>query len=75
MFKSKFQERIPRTLVKAVTWRIGVTVTNSVIGWIVTGDILKGLAVGLGALLVNTILYIVHERVWNRVEWDRVVKE
>jgi len=75
MFKSKFQERIPRTLAKAVTWRIGVTVTNSVIGWIVTGDILKGLAVGLGALLVNTILYIVHERVWNQVEWDRVVKE
>jgi uncharacterized membrane protein len=75
MFKSKFQERIPRTLVKAITWRIGVTVTNSVIGWIVTGDILKGLAVGLGALLVNTILYIVHERAWNRVDWDREVKE
>ena len=75
MFKSKFQERVPRTLAKAVTWRIGVTVTNSLIGWIVTGDILKGLAVGLGALLVNTILYIVHERVWNRFEWDRVVKE
>ncbi len=75
MLKSKFQERIPRTLAKAITWRIGVTITNSVIGWIVTGDWLKGLAVGLGALLINTILYIVHERVWNRVDWDREIKE
>lgn len=73
MFKSKFYERIPRTIGKAVTWRIWMTITNSLIGWVVTGDPWKGLAVGLGALVVNSILYIIHERLWNRSDWGKQV--
>ena len=47
-------------------------VTNSVIGWIVTGDPWKGLAVGLMALVINSTLYILHERLWNRFDWKKV---
>ena len=39
-------ERIPRTIAKTITWRSWMMITNSIIGWIVTGDPWKGLAVG-----------------------------
>ena len=39
----KWFERFPRTITKAVTWRSWMMVTNSVIGWIVSGDPWKGL--------------------------------
>ena len=65
-------EKLPRTIAKAVTWRSWMMITNSLIGWIVTGDWMKGLVVGLMALVINSILYICHERLWNRFDWKKV---
>ena len=67
----KWFERFPRTITKAVTWRSWMMVTNSVIGWIVSGDPWKGLTIGLMALVINSTLYILHERLWKRNEWQR----
>ncbi len=69
--KPQWFERIPRTIAKTITWRSWMMITNSVIGWIVTGDPWKGLAVGLMALVINSTLYILHERLWNRVDWKK----
>ena len=68
----KWFEKLPRTIAKAVTWRSWMMITNSLIGWIVTGDWMKGLVVGLMALVINSILYILHERLWNRCDWKKV---
>jgi uncharacterized membrane protein len=46
-------------------------ITNSTIGWYVTGDIIKGLQVGLIALVINSTLYVFHERFWNRSDWAK----
>lgn len=46
-------------------------ITNTTIGWAVTGDPAKGLAIGFSTLIVNSVLYIIHERAWNRIEWGR----
>ncbi|SVC85316.1 uncharacterized protein METZ01_LOCUS338170 [marine metagenome] len=67
----KWFERIPRTIAKTITWRSWMMVTNSLIGWVVTGDPWKGLAVGLLALVINSTLYILHERLWNRFDWAK----
>ena len=67
----KWFERIPRTIAKTITWRSWMMITNSLIGYIVTGDWLKGLTVGLMALVINSILYILHERLWNRFDWAK----
>lgn len=64
-------ERVPRTIAKAITWRLLMMISVSVIGWIITGDYLKGLQAGLMALVVNTTLYILHERLWNRWDWAK----
>ena len=71
----KFYERIPRSLAKVVSWRILVTITNFLGGWLASGNPWVGLGVVSFALVVNSILYFFHERLWNRVDWDRSVKE
>jgi uncharacterized membrane protein len=67
MGQPKFYERVLRSLGKVVTWRILVTITNTVGGFLASGSWMVGLGVASFALVVNSILYFFHERVWNRI--------
>jgi uncharacterized membrane protein len=69
--KSKFQEKIPRSLAKVITWRVLVTITNTVGGFLASGSWVVGLGVASFALVVNSILYFFHERAWNRSGWGK----
>lgn len=73
--KSKFQERIPRSMAKVITWRILVTITNFFGGWLASGNPWVGLGVVSFALVVNSIIYFFHERAWNRSDWGKKVAE
>ena len=75
MFKTKFYEKAMRSLGKVVTWRILVTITNFVGGYIASGSWMVGLGVVSFALVVNSILYYFHERAWNRIDAGKEVKE
>ena len=75
MIKTKITERIPRSVAKVITWRILVTITNFVGGWLASGSWQVGLGVVSFALVVNSILYFFHERAWNSTDWDRKIKE
>jgi uncharacterized membrane protein len=75
MFKSKFYERFPRSVAKVISWRVLVTITNFFGGWIASGNPWVGLGVVSFALVVNSILYFFHERVWNRSDWGKEVVE
>ena len=75
MFKSKFYERFPRSVAKGVSWRVLVTITNFFGGWLASGNPWVGLGVVSFALVVNSILYFFHERVWNRSDWGKEVVE
>ena len=61
-------EKTIRSLGKVVTWRILVTITNFIGGWIASGSWAVGLGVVSFALVVNSILYFIHERIWNRID-------
>jgi uncharacterized membrane protein len=73
--KTKFQERIPRSVAKVITWRILVTITNFIGGWLASGSWMVGLGVVSFALVVNSILYFFHERGWNASDWGKKVVE
>ena len=73
MFKSKFYERFPRSVAKVISWRVLVTITNFFGGWLASGNPWVGLGVVSFALVVNSILYFFHERVWNRSDWGKEV--
>ena len=71
----KFYEKWIRSLGKVVTWRILVTITNFIGGWLASGSWTVGLGVVSFALVVNSILYYFHERAWNRIDAGKEIKE
>jgi uncharacterized membrane protein len=75
MFQTKFVEKALRSLGKVVTWRILVTITNFIGGWLASGSWTVGLGVVTFALVVNSILYYFHERAWNRIDAGKELVE
>jgi uncharacterized membrane protein len=67
----KWLENAMRSLGKVVTWRIIVTITNFIGGWLASGSWQVGLGVVSFALVVNSTLYFFHERIWNRIMWGK----
>lgn len=67
-------ENAMRSLGKVVTWRILVTITNFVGGWLASGSWQVGLGVVSFALVVNSVLYFFHERTWNRIMWGKTAE-
>ncbi|WP_347841420.1 DUF2061 domain-containing protein [uncultured Draconibacterium sp.] len=53
-----------RHLAKAITWRIIASLTTFIIGWMVTGDLDFGMAIGAADVLIKIALYYLHERAW-----------
>jgi uncharacterized membrane protein len=71
----KFYEKALRSLGKVVTWRILVTITNFIGGYLASGSWMVGLGVVSFALVVNSILYFFHERAWNTIDAGKEIKE
>jgi len=69
--KPKWVEKWPRSVSKVVSWRVLVTGTNLIAGWIATGNFWGGVEVAGILLVVNSTLYFFHERAWNRVDWNK----
>jgi uncharacterized membrane protein len=55
-----------RHLVKTITWRIVGTIDTMILGWLVTGDIKLGLAIGGFEVITKMALYFFHERIWYK---------
>ena len=54
---------------------LGPTITNFFGGWLASGNPWVGLGVVSFALVVNSILYYFHERVWNRIDAGKTYTE
>ena len=59
-----------RSLVKTITWRITGSSATFGIAYAMTGDIAVSGIIGITQSIVNTVLYYIHERVWNRIQWE-----
>ena len=69
--KPKWIEKWPRSLIKVISWRATVTLSNFAGAWWVSGSITAGIGFAGFALVVNSVLYFIHERAWNRVGWAK----
>ena len=67
------QEKPYRSLVKAFSWRFTGTVDTILISWLITGQAKWALSIGFVELFTKVGLYYVHERVWNRLNFGRIV--
>jgi uncharacterized membrane protein len=70
---TRFQESTWRSAAKTLSWRVVITASNFLIPFITTGSWTSAVIfLGL-ATVVNIIIYVTHERVWNRISWGKQV--
>ena len=68
------KDKISRSFIKSVSWRIIGTIDTILISYFVTGKINFALSIGMIELITKMGLYVVHERVWNRFSWGKTKK-
>jgi len=60
---------VKRHLLKTLSWRVIGTIDTVMLGWLVTGKLHTGAAIGGLELLTKMVLYFTHERVWHRIRF------
>ena len=60
-----------RTIIKTITWRIIATITTIITIYFWTGSWTKSFGAGIVANALKTILYYIHERIWNWTDFGR----
>lgn len=58
-----------RHLLKTITWRLFGTLDTMVLAWIISGDPMAALQIGLVEIVTKMVLYYLHERVWYKVNY------
>jgi uncharacterized membrane protein len=68
-------ENRKRSIAKAISWRAFGTIDTMLISWLITGKLVLAVSIGTTELLTKTLLYYVHERIWNRIKFGRKADE
>jgi uncharacterized membrane protein len=58
-----------RTLIKTLSWRVIGSTATFLISYIVTGQLVVATGIAIAQMIVNTVLYYIHEIVWNKIKW------
>jgi uncharacterized membrane protein len=64
-------DTIVRSLVKTISWRLTGTLCTFLISFIILGDITTSSTIALIQLIFNTIMFYIHERIWNIIKWGK----
>ncbi|MBU3820649.1 DUF2061 domain-containing protein [Flavobacteriaceae bacterium XHP0103] len=68
-FKVNIEESKKRHLLKTITWRILGTIDTMLLAWVITGNPLTGLSIGIAEVITKMVLYYLHERVWYKIDF------
>ncbi len=62
-----------RSITKGVTWRIVGTLDTIFVAWFITNKPLNALTIGGFEVFTKIGLFYLHERVWGKLMWGRVM--
>lgn len=60
-----------RSIVKTISWRITGSTATFVISYTIIGSFAVSGTIAAIQLTANTLLYYVHERIWNKINWGK----
>lgn len=60
-----------RSLVKTISWRLVVLVTDFSIAYLFTKNVDLSSKLAIAKLVVASVFYFFHERFWNRLTWGK----
>ncbi|MBU0958048.1 MAG: DUF2061 domain-containing protein [Nanoarchaeota archaeon] len=64
-----------RTIVKTLTWRVVATVVVIFVTYYYTDSWGIALTAGFASAVIKTVLYYIHERLWNKSNYGRELKK
>lgn len=67
-------EKSYRSLIKSITWRITGSLDTTIISYLLTGDIKVAISIGGIEIFTKIILYYLHERLWNKINFGKEKK-
>ena len=65
------KESTSRSVVKTISWRVTVSIISFVISYWLTGSLELASMLMASKVIVNSIWYFVHERIWNKIHFGR----
>jgi uncharacterized membrane protein len=68
-FKIAIPESRKRHILKTISWRMVGTVDTILISWLISGNPLTGLKIGMVEVVTKMILYYLHERMWYKINF------
>jgi uncharacterized membrane protein len=60
-----------RTLIKTISWRIIATIASFTISYLIIDNIMVASSIAGIQVIIHTILYYIHERVWISIVWGK----
>jgi len=73
--EGKTLESRKRHIAKTVTWRLIGTIDTMTLAWIITGNPMTGLQIGLAEVITKMLLYYLHERAWYKINFGLTTRE
>jgi uncharacterized membrane protein len=67
----KFKETQKRSITKSLTFRVIVVTADFIIMYIITRHVGVTIVLTVFTNLTSTVLYFLHERLWNGVAWGK----
>ena len=61
----------PRSIAKAMSWRLLGSVDTFVLSLIFTGSLRLAGSIAVTEMFTKMVLYYVHERVWSAIPWNQ----
>jgi uncharacterized membrane protein len=61
-----------RSIAKSISWRILAGIITACVALFMTGQLAFAAKIGLADTTVKLLIYFVHERIWNRINYGRV---
>ncbi len=70
----KYFDRVKRSLVKTITYRIVIMTSDIIIAYFITKRLDFAVGFTIFSNAASTLLYFSHERVWNSISWGKTRK-
>ena len=68
---AKFHENLKRSITKALTFRTIILCSDGLIVYAITHRYDVALGVIILSNIASTVIYFLHERLWNHIYWGR----
>lgn len=60
-----------RSIAKTISWRLTGSFSTFMISYLILGSFTIASSIAIIQIIANTLLYYLHERVWNKINWGR----